>query len=243
MNNYKITIQYDGTDYCGWQIQKNELSVQQEIQKAIKIITKQDVNLIGSGRTDAGAHALGQVANFLIDQDLNEHKFLYSLNSILPDSISVKNIEKVPLEFHARFDAKKRKYIYLISRNKNPFISKFCYRYHYNINIDLLNEYASILKGEHNFYNLCKETPDVNHYNCFMYDIKFMLLNDIVICKIVANRFIFGMIRTIIGTLLKAQEKNLPVEFINDIINLKRENPFKQYLVPAKGLILHRVYY
>ncbi len=243
MSNYKIVIQYDGTQYCGWQIQNNDVSIQQKIQDAIKIILKEEVNLIGAGRTDAGAHALGQVANFKTSKSFLLDKFLYSLNSILPPDISIKEIQLVDDNFHSRFDAKKRKYIYLISKNKSPFWERFSYRYHKSINIHLLNNYAEILKGEHNFFNLCKETPDVKHYNCFMYDMKFIEFNDLIVCKLVANRFIFGMIRTIIGTLLKAQQANQPIEFIKNILELKADNPYKQFIVPAKGLILYRVYY
>lgn len=107
MKNYKITIQYDGTDFSGWQKQKFQKSIQGTIEEKIKIITKEDVNLIGAGRTDAGAHAIGQVANFYLEQEINFSKFLYSLNSLLPESIFIKDIEVVNDEFHARFDAKK----------------------------------------------------------------------------------------------------------------------------------------
>lgn len=108
MNNYKLVIQYDGTEYSGWQIQKNQNTIQQKISDSIEIILKEKVNLIGSGRTDTGVHALGQVANFKTEQNIDVAKFIYSLNSILPNDIAVLKIEQVSEDFHARFDAKKK---------------------------------------------------------------------------------------------------------------------------------------
>jgi tRNA pseudouridine38-40 synthase len=124
-NNYKLIIQYDGTDYAGWQFQANAVTIQQKIVESIRILISEDVNLIGSGRTDAGVHAFGQTANFTTNQDLDLYKFKYSLNSILPKDISVIDIQKVRQEFHSRYDAKKRAYIYLISRSKSPFYDRY----------------------------------------------------------------------------------------------------------------------
>ena len=111
MHNYKLTIQYDGTAYFGWQIQKNQITIQQKITDAVETILKEKVNLIGSGRTDTGVHALGQVANFRTGTEIDRYKFLYSLNSVLPHDISVIDMEKVGENFHSRFDAKKRTYL------------------------------------------------------------------------------------------------------------------------------------
>jgi tRNA pseudouridine38-40 synthase len=243
MKNYKITIQYDGTDFSGWQKQKFQKSIQGTIEEKIKIITKEDVNLIGAGRTDAGAHAIGQVANFYLEQEINFSKFLYSLNSLLPESIFIKDIEVVNDEFHARFDAKKRKYVYIIRNSKNPFYQKYSYLYKNNLDIKKLNNYAKYLIGEHNFFNFCKETEDVKHYNCIMYNLQFHKYNDLIIVELLANRFIYGMIRTTIGTLLKFHDNNLPAELLLEILNLQNYNPFKQFIVPAHGLILKKVYY
>ena len=129
MRNYRLTIQYNGTKYSGWQIQPNVDTVQQQIGEAIQIITREKVNLIGSGRTDAGVHALGQVANFRTNNQLDLRKFQHSLNSILPDDISIKDICEVEEEFHSRYDARKRSYLYAISSLKSPFYRDFSYFY------------------------------------------------------------------------------------------------------------------
>ena len=151
MNNYKLTIQYDGTDYAGWQIQENARTVQGTICDAIKLITTEEVNLIASGRTDSGVHALGQVANFRYEKEIDIYRFQHSLNSILPDDISAVNIQKVSESFHARFDAKERTYLYLISKEKYPFYYKYSLLKK-NLDVSLLNELSSTFLGEERFH-------------------------------------------------------------------------------------------
>ena len=119
MKNYKLKIEYNGTNYSGWQIQPNVPTVQGEIVKALKQITGEEINLIGSGRTDAGVHALGQVANFQIDAEINIRKTQHSLNSLLSKDISIKEIVEVENNFHSRFDAKLRSYLYHFNKNKS----------------------------------------------------------------------------------------------------------------------------
>ncbi len=145
MNNYKMILQYDGTGYSGWQIQENAKTIQQEIINAIKIILKEEVNLIGSGRTDAGVHALGQVANFRTEKEIDLYKFQFSLNSLLPQDISVLSIEKVRESFHSRFDAKKRTYIYLISQFKSPFYKNYSFFYPQKIDLEIINNLSKII--------------------------------------------------------------------------------------------------
>ena len=140
MFNYKLTIQYDGTQYAGWQIQANALTIQGVISKSIEQILQKEINLIGSGRTDSGVHALGQVANFVLGSELDLFKFKYSLNSVLPDDISITNVESVDEKFHARFSAKRRSYIYLISNQKSPFFDRYSYTLFSGFDHDRMNE-------------------------------------------------------------------------------------------------------
>ncbi len=139
MKNFKLTIQYDGTNYSGWQIQENSSTIQQKITDAVEVILKEKVNLIGSGRTDAGVHAAGQTANFKTEKNFDLSKFRYSLNSILPSDISILKIEEAAANFNARFDAKKRSYIYLISTYKSPFLHPYSYFYSGGLEIKVLN--------------------------------------------------------------------------------------------------------
>ena len=139
MFNYKLTIQYDGTRYSGWQIQNNAVTVQEVISNSIKQILQQEINLIGSGRTDSGVHAFGQVANFTFIKELDLFKFRYSLNSVLPDDIAVTGIETVDENFHARFSAKRRIYYYLITNQKSPFYDKYSYTLFSDFDLEKLN--------------------------------------------------------------------------------------------------------
>jgi len=166
--NYKIVIQYNGKNYAGWQIQENAVTVQQIIKEAIEKITRQKINLIGSGRTDSGVHALGQTANFLSEKIVDEYKFLYSLNSILPNDISVISINEVNQDFNARFDAKSRSYIYLISDFKSPFYFDFTYHISWlrNNHIERLNYLSTFFTGGKDFTSFTKHESEVENKIC-----------------------------------------------------------------------------
>lgn len=242
MRNYKILIQYDGTNYAGWQIQKNLETVQQKIIDAIKILLKEEVSLIGSGRTDSGVHALGQVANFKTENEIDIYRFLHSLNSILPRDISVLKMEKVDLNFHSRFDAKKRSYIYLITQKKSPFYKDYSYFYPVNLNIEKLNEISRTFLGENNYTSFSKKNTDVENKNCLIYDLRWRKLKDQVLFYIQANRFLHGMVRTITGTLLRTVNYNDAESLIMNIFNSQNREEAADS-VPAKGLFLYKVEY
>ncbi len=244
MNNYKLTIEYDGTNYAGWQIQKNADTVQQKIIDAIEVILKENVNLIGSGRTDAGVHALGQVANFRTEKKIDEMKFQYSLNAVLPKDISIKNLESVGEDFHARFDARSRSYIYLFSHGKSPFFEKYSLLMPSvnKINIDLLNRTSTYLLGEHDFTSLSKKNVELEEKKCTITDIHWRRTHDKTIFYITANRFLHGMVRTILGTLIYAAENNLGRNYFKELLNKKNREEAEES-VPSKGLFLYKVRY
>jgi tRNA pseudouridine38-40 synthase len=244
LNNYKLIVQYDGTNYAGWQMQQNAVSVQQKLIEAIETITKEKVNLIGSGRTDSGVHALGQVANFRIDKELDIFKFQYSLNSLLPNDISVVKVDKVNESFHARFDAKSRSYLYLFSRNKSPFYNKYSYQF-YSIekfNFEYLNGISKIILGEHDFTSFSKKNVELNDKNCIVSGIHWKKGKELSYFYITANRFLHGMVRTIIGTLLFAANNNLDEKYLSDVFEQKNRKEAEES-VPAKGLFLFKVRY
>lgn len=244
MNNYSFKIQYDGTNYAGWQVQQNAMSVQQRIIEAIEIITKEKVNLIGSGRTDAGVHALGQVANFKTEKEINTGKFLYSLNSILPIDIAASDLKKTDENFHARFDAKSRSYVYVFSRNKSPFYNKYSYNLHslVKIDFDYLNKISQCILGEHDFTSFSKKNTEIEDKKCTVYEIHWKKGRDISLFYITANRFLHGMVRTIVGTLLNAAFKNLDEAYLLDVLEYKNREEAEES-VPAKGLFLFKVRY
>jgi tRNA pseudouridine38-40 synthase len=244
LNNYKLTIEYDGTNYAGWQIQNNAVTVQQKISDAVEVIIKEKINLIGSGRTDTGVHALGQVANFRTDQSLDLWKFQYSLNCILPNVIAVKSIDVVGEEFHSRFDAKRRSYIYLFTHIKSPFFEKYSWLSPSVKNIDLvyLNKISKSLLGEHDFTSLSKKNVKIDDKRCSIYEIHWRRTNDKTIFFITANRFLHGMVRTIVGTLIYAVENKLDEKYINDVL-VEKDRTKAEESVPARGLFLYKVRY
>ncbi|MEG8988825.1 tRNA pseudouridine(38-40) synthase TruA [Ignavibacteria bacterium 4148-Me] len=244
MNNFLLHIQYDGTNYAGWQIQRNAVTVQEKIIGAIEVILKERVNLIGSGRTDTGVHALGQAANFRTDKEIDLNKFQYSLNSILPDDISIKKIEKVHESFNARYDAKNRSYIYIFTHSKSPFFNKYSYLYPpiEKINIGRLNEMSKVFLGEHDFTSFSKVNEEIRNKICFVNEIRWRRVKDLTLFYISANRFLHGMVRTIIGTLLYASEKNLNENYLMDVLS-KKDRKIARESVPAKGLFLYKVRY
>lgn len=244
MHNYKLTIQYDGTNYSGWQIQNNASTIQQEITETLEKILQEKINLIGSGRTDAGVHALGQVANFRIEQKLDIYKIQHALNSMLSNSISISELKEVDENFHSRFDAKKRSYIYLISKSKSPFYNNYSYLLPRFDDLDLkqLKSLSQVLCGEHDFTSFARKQTEVENKVCTVFNIHWKNSADRVIFFIEANRFLHGMVRTIIGTLLFTARKELSEEYLKNVLE-KKDREEAAEAVPAKGLFLFKVRY
>jgi tRNA pseudouridine38-40 synthase len=242
LNNYKLKIQYDGTNYAGWQIQENGSTVQQKIVETIEVLTKFRVNLIGSGRTDSGVHALGQVANFKIDVDLDLYRFSHSLNAILPKDISITGIHNIGENFHSRFDAKKRSYIYLISKIKSPFYYPYSWHYHEPIDILKLSKLSESLIGKFDFTSFARKNTETDNKVCEVFQISWRESKEFVIFFIEANRYLHGMVRTIVGTLLKLVKEKEGTKLITELINLKDREAAGE-AVPAQGLFLYKVNY
>ena len=165
MKNYKLIIQYDGANYSGWQIQKNSNSIQQIITESLEILMKEKINLIGSGRTDSGVHAIVQAANFRTESSIDIYRFKHSLNSILPSDIVVTTMEEVDIEFHARFAAKKRTYLYLITQSRSPFYKYYSYFYPRKIDLLKLNSLSNLFLGEQDFTSFSKNTEEIENKN------------------------------------------------------------------------------
>ncbi|KAF0152049.1 MAG: tRNA pseudouridine38-40 synthase [Ignavibacteria bacterium] len=244
MNNYKLIIQYDGTNYAGWQKQNGVATVQEIINKSINRILKEEVNLLGSGRTDAGVHAWGQAANFRTEKEINLFQFQYSLNSILPNDISVRSSEKIDENFHARFDAKKRSYIYLFTKTKSPFYQKYSYHNHtvFEYDFEYLNKLSKIFLGEHDFTSLSKRNADTENKVCNVYEIHWRKGNEIAAFYITADRFLRGMVRATVGTLLEAAKGKKDESHLLDLLQKQNREEAGESL-PAKGLFLFKVRY
>ena len=151
--NIKLTVEYDGTEYCGWQIQATGKTVQGVLEKAVSTLVRRPTRLVGSGRTDAGVHALGQVANFLSDKELELHRMQRALNALTPDDISIKAVELVPDSFHARRHGRSRIYEYRIwnRSSPSPFHLRYAWHVHDSLDIAAMREAITCLQGEHDF--------------------------------------------------------------------------------------------
>ena len=241
MHNYKLIIQYEGTHYAGWQIQENAQSVQCTISDAIQVIIKNEVNLIGAGRTDSGVNAIGQVANFIHSKEIQPFRFQHSLNSILPKDISIIKTEAVNESFHSRFDAKERTYLYLISKQKSPFYFNHSIVKN-GLDVELLNRISDVFVGENDYTSFCKKNSEVKSKLCTINFIRWRETSNFYLFFIRANRFLHGMARTIIGTLFYTADQNGDEGIIRSIFD-KKNREVAGEAVPAKGLFLYKVKY
>lgn len=246
MRNIKIIIEYEGTNYSGWQIQKNASSIQEEIQKAILKITRENVNLIGAGRTDAGVHARGQVANFNTLSSIPEDRFAWALNSVLKDDIVIKNAHEAPMEFHSRYDAKSKIYSYTIHRGMFPpaIMRRYAYHLKYGRMLDLkkVKRAADYFVGTHDFKGFMASGSSVSDTVRTIYSIEIIEEGDFLKIFYHGNGFLYNMVRIITGTILFAGVDKIDPDCIPSIIK-KRERNLAGVTVPAHGLCLENIYY
>lgn len=243
LKNYKITISYDGTSLHGWQIQKNSRTVQGDIENALEKIFNQKINLIGAGRTDSGVHALGQVANFKVSTSMTPDELKNALNGNLGRDIFIISCDEVNLDFHSRFSAVKREYIYKIQTNFTPISRNFSWSLDSNfIDINILNECSKLVMGEHDFSQLSKKNVEIENKNCHIYSSKWIVDDSSLNYIISANRFLHHMVRYLVGVMIEVSKKNLlSIDDFESMLNAnKRKFIFK---APSKGLYLNRVLY
>ena len=241
---YFIECAYRGTKYSGWQIQINALAVQEVIEKALTILVKREIFLTGSSRTDAGVHAYQQFAHFEMEEEiLNCENLVYRLNKMIPLDISVQKIFKVADDYHSRFEALSRKYEYRISRKKNPFHRGLSYEFNGNLNINLMNDACQILFRYIDYQCFSKINTDVLTFNCTILEAYWKENDDdLLVFHIKANRFLRGMVRAIVGTLLEIGMGKLSVSDFEEII-LSKDRKKAGRAVPAEGLFLMEVNY
>ena len=232
MRNIKLTIEYDGKEFNGWQKQPNKLNIQGTIEKVISDITKEEIELIGSGRTDAGVHALGQVANFKTNSNIPIDKFAIAINSRLKKSIVIKKAEEVPDRFHSRYNCKQKTYRYVINNSETG--SAIYRNLEYNIKMPLdvnkMQEAANYFVGEHDFagFKASGTSSKSSVRTIYKAEIKNME-NDRIYIELTGNGFLYNMVRIIAGTLVDVGLGKIKPEQINEIIKSeKRENAGKK---------------
>ena len=239
---YFFEISYKGTNYHGWQIQQNAISVQQVLYEKLKLLLNEEIELTGSGRTDTGVHARQQFFHADFSKAIDVEDFKYHFNAVLPADILIRSIRRVIPEAHARFDALSRTYEYLIIKQKNPFRQNEAFVYPWETNLDLLNEAAVQLVGKHNFESFSKVKTQVNHFNCELLEAHWKHDGDLIVFRIKADRFLRGMVRAIVGTLLMVNEGKIKLAEIHKILN-SRDRTKAGRSVPAEGLYLSEITY
>jgi tRNA pseudouridine38-40 synthase len=242
MARYFIELAYKGTAYHGWQIQRNATGVQQLVNRALSLKLGETIETIGSGRTDKGVHALQQFAHFDIKKHLNEQHLVFQLNRVLPKDITARNIYEVNPEAHARFDAESRSYVYKINRIKDPFLTDTSYYRRGDLDLDLMIRCAEIFKTTVDFESFSKVKTDVNHFRCVISQSKWLQYDEKLYYHVTADRFLRGMVRTLVGTMLDIGTGKTSLKDLEKIIN-SQDRKKAGRAVPAHGLYLTEVRY
>ena len=241
MPNTCLTIAYDGTRYAGWQFQKNANTIQQEIEKALKKILREDVKVIGAGRTDSGVHAKDQVANFKTKKAFPLPSLQMALNANLPKDISVVKIKKVAMRFHSRFDAKSKIYRYTIlqSRIGDPLSRHYCWKVPYRLKIPLMKKEARVLMGKHDFkcFQAKSSSSKIKNTRRTIKNISIRKDKSFIYIGIEADGFLHNMVRNIVGTLIEIGRGHLPEGSMERILS-SRQRQLAGPTAPARGLLL-----
>ncbi len=244
MRNFKLLIEYDGTAYAGWQRQKNDPTIQAAIETALQTMTRQEISLIGSGRTDAGVHALGQVANFRCDTRLSCEAFHKGLNSLLNKDIVIRDCQEVSLEFHARFDVKSKRYLYRIFNDPIPCAvgRQYCWWVRYPLDVSAMREGAKYLIGTQDFKAFEAVGSPRKHTVRTVFHAEFVQEHALLQFEIEADGFLRYMVRNIVGTLADIGSGKFIPEDMKRIL-LSRDRSQAGITAPPQGLFLKKVLY
>jgi len=245
MRNIKLTLQFDGTDYHGWQIQKADRTIQKTVQDAVSTIVDSEVKLHGSGRTDAGVHALGQVANFKTASRIDTDTLKKGLNSLLPDDIVIVDAQEADLEFHSRFSAKSRVYWYFIwtAPVASPFYSRYAWHIFHPLDVAQMRAAAQSLLGVHDFSSFQGADREAVNPVREVTRIRFKKAGrHLLLFEVQALSFLKHMVRNIIGTLADVGRGKQPPAWIHDVL-MEKNRIFAGVTAPPQGLFLKEVRY
>ena len=241
-----LELSYKGTSYHGWQIQENAVSVQQKVNEALSTVFQREILTVGSGRTDAGVHAAQQFVHFDHPEAIDEDLLLHKLNGIMPKDIAAKSLRPVNVTAHTRFDATLRSYEYKILKKKDPFHIDQAYFFNKTVDIKEMNEAAKMLLSTEDFQCFSKVKTDVNNFLCTVSQAEWKIVengdNEILIFSVSANRFLRGMVRAIVGTLLEVGLGRLSIDDFSKILS-SQDRKQAGRSVPADGLFLTEVKY
>lgn len=239
-----LIIEYDGTNYCGWQVQKNGVSVQQRLEEAVERAVGVKTAVHSAGRTDAGVHALGQVAHFDAQTDIPADKFFYVLNTLLPDDIRIKKSYETAADFHARFDAKGKHYRYVIrnARQKGAVDRLYCMFEPVPLDLERMRQAAAYIEGTHDFAAFCAAGTDVKGTVRTVYSVEVGRDGDYITIDVKGGGFLYNMVRIIAGTLMGVGKGKLTPEAVREAIEAK-DRTLAGATAQPHGLFLVEVYY
>ena len=240
-----LKIEYDGTRYSGWQRQNNAASVQESVENALSAIFNNKHTIIGAGRTDAGVHARGQVAHSILRNEVTipRDKIIKAINSYLPKDIRIADFRITTNQFHATADAIAREYSYSVHTRQTVFLRPFSTFFKYPVDLSRLNHISPIFLGEHDFTTFSKNNPSTKSYICDIETCHWDKIEDWhYVLKIKANRFVYGMVRALVGVMLNYARGESSIAELEKALELK-DRQYGSYLAPAQGLCLEKVYY
>ena len=240
---YFIHLAYDGTNYHGWQIQPDANSVQEELQKALSVLIRREIEIVGAGRTDAGVHARRMVAHFDFDGPLDCQQTAYRLGRMLPRDIAVYLVEPVADGMHARFSATRRTYHYYLHTERDPFCRQYSCELHYELDFQLMNEAGRILCTYDDFGAFCKSHSDVKTTLCHVTEARWIQVDSSHwYFRISANRFLRNMARAVVGTMIDVGRHRVTLDEFRKIVEGKQRTQAGESM-PAHALFLEDVAY
>jgi len=244
MKNLLLTIQYDGSNYHGWQVQKNSVTIQQIFQNAVEAVFKERLDVKGCSRTDSGVHANMYCLTLKTDMDIDDSGVVLALNSKLPNDIAVIDCKEVPMDFHPRYSCKSKEYVYKLynGRIRNPFYANYAFHYRYPIDENYLNKEAQAFVGTHDYCGFCSAKSDVESTVRTVNSFKVWREGDMVYFSVEADGFLYNMVRIMVGTLLFVSEGKIKENELKDIINSK-ERKRAGKTAPPQGLYLNKINY
>lgn len=244
MRNLLLTISYDGSNYHGWQVQKNAVTVQEVFQNAVKKLFNQNIDIKGCSRTDSGVHANKYCVSFKTDTNIPCENIVMALNSYLPDDIAVLNCAHMDIDFHARYNVVKKEYVYVICNSKirNPFLRNYAFWYRYDIDADYLNEQAQAFAGTYDYSGFCSANSGVEDTVRTVYSFEVSRKGDMVYFKVSADGFLYNMVRIMVGTLLFVNEGKIKKDELKNVI-LSKNRKLAGKTAPPQGLYLNDVIY
>lgn len=240
---FKVTLEYDGTRYSGWQIQKNARTVQGELTAALRTVLKTaEIELYGSGRTDAGVHALAQVAHLDIKTMLGPEIIRMKVNEVLPPDINIVEVEKTEPRFHARHDAEARSYLYQISRRRTAFGKRYVWWMKDRLDLGVMRDAASQFRGMKDFRSFTDDDPDEKSTTVLIDEVRMEEAGDLVLLRVTGSHFLWKLVRRMVGVIVEAGRGKLPPAGIPALFAADSELP-AHFTAPPSGLFLEKVYY